>query len=83
MLSMLLGVVLIGFGLSVLLWVFNPDAMRAYFHRGRHTQRAQARRARREADPVWRSEEWFREWKKQYPALMDETAVMPRVQLTR
>lgn len=76
MLSIVVGVTLAGAGLVLLLAVCRPEAWRAYFYRSRHCRRAVQRRRRREADPVWRTEQWFREWKKQYPALMDETREM-------
>jgi hypothetical protein len=79
MLSVLLGLSLIAGGALVLLAVFRPDAFRAYFYRSRHCPRACARRAARAADPYERVEADFREWRKQYPALLEETQAMPRV----
>jgi hypothetical protein len=79
MLSVLLGLSLIAGGALMLLAVFRPDAFRAYFHRPRHTARAVRSRRVREEDPFFKQEEWFREWRKQYPALLEETQAMPRV----
>lgn len=73
MLSVVVGAGLMLGGALILLAVFRPDAFRAYFHRPRHTARAVQRRRHREEDPFWQQEEWFREWRKQYPALLEET----------
>lgn len=72
MLSIVAGTALMLGGALILLAVFRPDTLRAYFHRPRHTARAVARRTTPEA----RTEEWFREWRKQYPALLEETRAM-------
>lgn len=76
MLAIIAGTTLAGAGLVVLLIVFRPEAWRAYFYRSRHSQRAAARREALRNDPHHLNEEWFREWRKQFPALMEETREM-------
>lgn len=69
MLSIVAGALLMLGGALMLLAVFRPDTLRAYFHRPRHTARGVQRRKVREADPIFRQEQWFQEWRQQYPAL--------------
>lgn len=69
-----LGILLLLGGGGVLLLVLAPDIIRSYLHRPRHTRRACTRRI--QAMEVQRVEDWFREWRKQYPALLEETVAV-------